>query len=61
MKLIVNMLEKLMPLYISILFNSDLNFFFSISIWFWNAIMSDMEVFYCHFLIFSFYFHFNVV
>lgn len=30
--------------------------FFFISDWFWNVIMSDLGLFHCHFLTFSFYF-----
>lgn len=65
MKLIVNTLEKpYMPLHISIFFYSDLNDFsgfFFISIQFWNAIMSDMGVFHCHFVTVNFYFHLNMI
>lgn len=51
MKLIVNTLEKLMPLHITIFLYSDLNFsFFFISVRVWNAGMSDMGVLHCHFL-----------
>lgn len=52
MKLIVNTLEKLMPLHKTIFLYSDLNFsFFFISIWFCNAVMSDMGVLHYHFLL----------